>query len=41
MRKDDNIRLRHMLEAAREAWRTLREDMPGLIVTIENVLSQR
>ncbi len=48
MRKDDIVRLRHMLDAAREArgfadldivWSTVTEDLPPLAKELDKVLS--
>jgi len=38
MQKDDEIRLRHMLDAARQALDFVREDLPPLVAELEKVL---
>lgn len=46
MHKDDTVRLRHMLDAAREAasldrlWDTAKDDLPPLILQLEQLIAQ-
>jgi len=37
MRKDDAIRLRHMLDAA---WRTVQDDLPPLLEELREILGE-